>query len=178
MQIQAEELAKRVAEGVNNRERIRKAYKLVFGRDALESEVALGLEYLKSEPLTGYEERKKKVPEPAGGAGPRMRPGGPPPPVEVSSNAGDVTAKPMPTELADAAEQGDQAPVVAAGIPDANPAAAAALGDGAMGMGMMGGFGAGRRGPGAGPAPVKYEATVWGRYAKVLLSSSEFLFIN
>jgi hypothetical protein len=37
----------------------------------------------------------------------------------------------------------------------------------------------GRRGPGGeGPPPVKYEPTVWGRYAKVLLSSSEFLFIN
>jgi hypothetical protein len=45
------------------------------------------------------------------------------------------------------------------------------------GMGMMGGMG--RRGPGReGPPPVKYEPTVWGRYAKVLLSSSEFLFIN
>jgi hypothetical protein len=45
-----------------------------------------------------------------------------------------------------------------------------------FGMGMLAGMG--RRGPGA-PAPeVKYDATVWGRYAKVLLSSSEFLFIN
>ena len=44
-------------------------------------------------------------------------------------------------------------------------------------MGMMGGMG--RRGGGpAGPPPPKYEPTAWGRYAKVLLSSSEFLFIN
>jgi hypothetical protein len=48
-----------------------------------------------------------------------------------------------------------------------------------MGMGMMGGMGGGRRGPGAGrPPEVKYEPTAWGRYAKVLLSSSEFFFIN
>jgi hypothetical protein len=48
-----------------------------------------------------------------------------------------------------------------------------------MGMGMMGGMGAGgRRGQQAAPPPVKYEPTVWGRYAKVLLSSSEFLFVN
>jgi hypothetical protein len=46
-----------------------------------------------------------------------------------------------------------------------------------MGAGMMGGMG-GRRGQGGGPAEVKYDATVWGRYAKVLFSSSEFLFIN
>jgi hypothetical protein len=42
----------------------------------------------------------------------------------------------------------------------------------------MGGVG-GRRGaaPAAVP-PVKYEATAWGRYVKILLSSSEFMFIN
>jgi hypothetical protein len=39
--------------------------------------------------------------------------------------------------------------------------------------------GMGRRGLGAAaPPPIKYEPTVWGRYAKVLLSASEFLFIN
>jgi hypothetical protein len=163
MQMQAEELAKRVADGANNRERIRKAYKTIFGRDATEAEVALGLEYLKSEPLTEYEERKNKKPE--AGAGERMR-GGPGSNVEVSSNApmpgGEVAAKP--------------AAVSEAVVPDANPAAAA---DALLGMGMMGGFGGGpRRGGPGGPPPVKYEATVWGRYAKVLLSSSEFLFIN
>jgi hypothetical protein len=52
-----------------------------------------------------------------------------------------------------------------------------------MGMGMMGGMGmmmpGGRRGPGAAATPeVKYDPTAWGRYAKVLLSSSEFLYIN
>ena len=49
-----------------------------------------------------------------------------------------------------------------------------------MGKGMMGGMMA----MGGGGAAVrvvllvKYEPTAWGRYAKVLLSSSEFLFIN
>jgi hypothetical protein len=37
--------------------------------------------------------------------------------------------------------------------------------------------GRGGRG-GRGPAEVKYEPTAWGRYAKALLSSSEFLFVN
>jgi hypothetical protein len=47
-----------------------------------------------------------------------------------------------------------------------------------MGMGMMGGMG-GRRGGGpAAPTTVKYEPTAWGRYVKILFSSSEFLFIN
>jgi len=46
------------------------------------------------------------------------------------------------------------------------------------GMGGMGGPG-GRRGGGpAVPTTVKYEPTAWGRYVKVLFSSSEFLFIN
>jgi len=51
-------------------------------------------------------------------------------------------------------------------------------------MGMMGGvpgFGGpgGRRGNGPPkPVEVKYDPTVWGRYTKVLLSSTEFTFIN
>jgi hypothetical protein len=45
-------------------------------------------------------------------------------------------------------------------------------------MGMMGGMG-GRRGATPARAPeVKYEPTAWGRYAKILLSASEFFFIN
>jgi hypothetical protein len=57
-----------------------------------------------------------------------------------------------------------------------------------MGMGMMGGFagggggfgggGGGRGRGGARPVEVKYEPTAWGRYAKILLSSTEFTFIN
>ena len=46
-----------------------------------------------------------------------------------------------------------------------------------MGMGMMGGMG-GRRGGPPKAVEIKYEASVWGRYAKILLSSTEFLFVN
>jgi hypothetical protein len=77
-------------------------------------------------------------------------------------------------------------------MPDGAAVADAAAGaDGAapMGMGMMGGMGGfaggfgggpgGRRGAGpAVPTTVKYDPSAWGRYAKVLFSSSEFLFIN
>jgi hypothetical protein len=45
-----------------------------------------------------------------------------------------------------------------------------------MGMGMMGGMG--RPGAGSAAPEIKYDATVWGRYAKILLSSSQFVFIN
>ena len=53
-----------------------------------------------------------------------------------------------------------------------------------MGMGMMGGMSSAAPGGADAavrtrvPAPVKYEPTAWGRYLKVLFSSSEFLFIN
>jgi hypothetical protein len=68
----------------------------------------------------------------------------------------DVAAKPAPAEMPAVAAEGGAG--------------------GAMGLGMMAGMG--RRG-GPPPAPeVKYEATAWGRYAKVLLSATEFLFIN
>jgi mono/diheme cytochrome c family protein len=173
MQVEAEELAKRVAQEANNRERIKKAYRYVYGRDANEREIAFGLEYLKNEPLLEYEERKKKAPEPGPGGPGRRRggpggPGGPPP--EVSGLTSKPEGAPMPTEEAGA----NGAATAAAG---AGAAGAGAGGAGAMGMGMMGGMG-GRRGGPAAPVEVKYEATVWGRYAKVLLSSSEFLFIN
>ena len=46
-----------------------------------------------------------------------------------------------------------------------------------MGMGMMAGM-YGHKGQAPKKVDVKYEATVWGRYAKVLLSSTEFIFIN
>jgi len=157
MQIEAEELAKKVAGEANNRARISKAYRLVFGREATEEEIALGTEYLKTEPLLEYEERKKKAPE----KGPGMR-------REKPEGEKVISANPPPTGVAAKPEQ-----------PAEMPAAAAAEGNaagGAMGMGMMAGMG--RRG-GPPPAPeVKYEATAWGRYAKVLLSATEFLFIN
>ena len=167
MQIEAEELAKRVAGEANNRERIRKAYRLVFGRDATEEEIALGTEYLKAEPLLEYEERKNKKPE----RGPGMRRGE----RMISSNGAPGAAPGV-----------DAKPEATAEMPTAAPAATAEGGAGAgagnagMGAGMMagmGGFG-GRRGGPAPPPEVKYEATAWGRYAKVLLSSTEFLFIN
>jgi len=47
-----------------------------------------------------------------------------------------------------------------------------------MGMGMMAGMPGARRGGPARPAEIKYQPTVWGRYAKLLLSSTEFIFIN
>ncbi len=170
MQMQAEELARRVAGEADNRARIRKAYQYTFGRDATEEEIKLGIEYLSSEPLREYEERKNRPPERGPAGGRRRGPGGPGAPAQISSTAAPGGAP----------EGGDAAaappPITPAGVQAAAAAGAAGGFPGGFGMGMFGGMG--RRGPGAPPPDVKYEVTVWGRYAKVLLSSSEFLFVN
>jgi hypothetical protein len=170
IQVESEELAKRVALEPDNRSRIHKVYMLAYGREPNEEEVKLGLDYLHAEPLREYEENKNKPPEPgAGGRGGRGGRGG-------GTNAAPTTITEAP------------APDGGAGADGGNNAADGAAGAAApMGMGMMGGMGGfggaggagGRGGRGRGGAPdVKYEPTAWGRYAKVLFSSSEFLFIN
>jgi len=146
MQIESEELAKRVAGEPDNRARIRKVYLLAYGRDPSEQEIKLGLDYLHAEPMREYEEEKNKPAEDGGGRGGR---GG--------GAAFTGAAKPEPTE----------------GGADAAPAPPAPE----MGMGMFGGMG-GRGGRGPATPEVKYTPTAWGRYIKVLLSSSEFVFIN
>ncbi len=174
MQIQAEELAKRVAPEPDNRARIRKLYQLAYARDPLEKEIQLGLEYLKSEPDLSYEERKKKAAEKEkeGERDRRGRPGPMGKPGEAAPPGGLLTKTEMPKEMP-AEVAAETAPAEGGAGADAAPAGLP------MGMGMMAGMpGIGRR-PGAPAAEeVKYEPTVWGRYAKVLLSSSEFLFIN
>ncbi len=187
MQIEAEQLVKRVAAEPNNRARVRKLYNITFGRDPNEQEINLALEYLRTEPMKEYLENKNKpkddpkaAPGPGrGGAKPESdakvisdaaKPDMPKDmPKEISKDSGKDSGKDMPAE----------SPAVVA---DAAPAA-----DAGMGMGMMGGmggfggggFGGGGRGRGGAKAvEVKYEPTAWGRYAKVLLSSTEFIFIN
>jgi hypothetical protein len=205
MQLEAEELAKRVANETDNRARIKKAYEYVYGRDATEEEVSLGLNYLKSEPMLEYDEGKTRAPAPGTGGGRRGRGGqggtggqgqGQAKPQTAASDKAPAEGK--SADASEAAADSKAAQTAAAdkpeaakpaSTPDAAEAAAAdtapadAAGDGAatqaampMGMGMMGGMG--RRGGNAAAPEVKYDATVWGRYAKILFSSSEFLFIN
>src|SRR5205085_8095803 len=59
VQQQAELLARRIEAEPSSEARIQKAYRLVFGRAATSEEIKLGLEYVRNEPLKGYEERKK-----------------------------------------------------------------------------------------------------------------------
>ncbi|MEP7352557.1 MAG: PSD1 and planctomycete cytochrome C domain-containing protein [Acidobacteriota bacterium] len=234
VQIEAEELVKKIAAEPNNVARIKKAHQLIYGSEANGEEIALGLEYLSTEPLKEYEEIKAKEKEAsAKGGGRGARPGGGKPQVSKAAPAAPkddagkpeatakdatvaeaqsggsgmpVDAKPAADALAtmtadakpaksDAAKsdmlaktEGDAKPETAVAAKEAaadmpmDPveaaAAVAAAADADMGNGMMGGVN-GRRGarPG-GAAEIKYDPSAWGRYAKVLLSSSEFLFIN
>jgi hypothetical protein len=150
--LEAEEFARRVAGEQDNRSRIRKVYQLAYGREPSEQEIKLGLDYLREEPMREYQENKNKPDDPGGrgrgGIGPAT-----------------ATAKP------EIPEGGENAPT-AEGAADGGAAPVAP-----MGMGMMGGMG-GRGGRGGAAPEVKYEATAWGRYIKVLLSASEFVFIN
>lgn len=158
MQLEAEDLAKKVAAEPNNRARIQKAYQITLGRQPSEEEIRLGLDYLKSEPMLEYAEQKKR------GAEDGLRRGKD----KQVMAATDAAAKP-------AAEAAEDVPAAEGGT-----GAAEAM---PMGMGMMGGVmpeatAASKKDGKPDAAETKYEPTAWGRYAKVLLSSSEFLFIN
>jgi hypothetical protein len=150
VQLEAEALYKRAAAEPDNRARISKLYNLIYGRDPTEAEIEAGLEYLKTEPLKEYEESKKQAEEKE---------------KEKTAKSGDAQGKSDATADADAdtpAGEGEETP--------ADPNAG-------MGMGMMAGV-PGMRGEPAKPKEIKYEPTVGGRYAKLLIGSTEFLFIN
>jgi hypothetical protein len=174
MQVEAEALAKRVAAEPDNRARIRKMYQLAFARDPNEQEIKLGLDYLHTEPLNEYEENKNKPKDKDKDKGERHHDG------EVTTEEGkpvNVDAKPAaPVEEAAPPDVGATGTGADAGEPAAMPADENA----GMGMGMMDGVPGmgGRKGNKPATPPVKYDPTTWGRYAKILLSSTEFLFIN
>lgn len=135
MQQQAERLARRIESEPDNRARVAKAYRIVFGRDPRPEELSAGLDYLAAEPLRAYEERKKQAAE------------------EAKANAGKKPEAAKKGAGADAAK---------------------------MGEGMMAGV-TGPGGPGGTPEDEKKKmlpVTALGRYLKVLLSSSEFLFVD
>jgi hypothetical protein len=129
MQQQGELLARRAASEPTNTARIQKVYRLIFGRSATDEELRAGLEYLGSEPMRAYEERKT---------------------TKDTKDAKDPKDT-KETKIDDSAKE-------------------------MMGDGMMAGVlpGAGKKDEAKKLLPV----TTWGRYAKILLSSSEFLFIN
>ena len=178
VQYEAEELAKRVAGEADNRARIRKLYKLLYGRQPSEQEIVAGIEYLKAEPMLEYEEGKKRPARDAKGDGKKEeKPAASKPPEAMLT--GD--AKPAPAEEAKPAPA--DKPAAAAGSEEGGAGAgqveaADMPAPMEMGMGMMGGVMPGARGGEKKADEVKYEPSAWGRYAKVLISASEFMFIN
>jgi hypothetical protein len=58
MQQQGERLAQRLAGEPDNRARVQKAYRLIFGRAPTDEEMKAGLAFIASAPLKDYEERK------------------------------------------------------------------------------------------------------------------------
>jgi hypothetical protein len=173
VQLEAEALYKRVAAEPDNRARIRKLYTLVYGRDPKEAEIQIGLDYLKTEPIKEYEESKNKAKEKEKEKDKKAEEAEEKPPATEGSAPTTTDAKPaMPKTKAAEAESDSTADAL---MPD--EAAMPAGPNAEMGMGMMAGVPGARRGP-AKPVEIKYEATIWGRYAKLLLSSTEFIFIN
>ena len=191
VQVESESLAKRVAAESDNKARIRKLYTLVYGRPANEAEIDAGLTWLRTEPMKEYEESKKAPKKDrksdAAAEGDKADKNDKADKADKGDKTDKGSGEGAEPASAITANPSDQDPVAAAGsgaevIPVAAEVNAAP--DAAMGMGMMGGMGGmmgngGGRGGRAQAVPeVKYTATVWGRYAKILLSSSEFLFIN
>jgi len=148
VQQQAELVAQKTEAEPTVEARIQKAYRVVFGRAASPEEIRLGLEYLRNEPLKEYEERKKADEEKQ-----KKK-------AEKKDEKNEMTAKP-----------GEPMPAVTPGampdMPDATKMDA---------NGMMSGVVPGAAKPDA-KKPL-LPVTHWGRYVKILLSSTEFMFIN
>jgi Protein of unknown function (DUF1553) len=155
VQQQAELVAKKIEAEPTMESRIQKAYRLVFGRAATAEEVRLGVEYLRNEPLKEYEERKKADEE------------------KEKKKAEEEKKKTEKTDKKEmAAKPADKpadttAPKVIADMPEAPM-----MDPGGMMSGVI---------PGAAKPDEKkplLPVTHWGRYIKVLLSSTEYMFIN
>ncbi|MCY2960805.1 MAG: PSD1 and planctomycete cytochrome C domain-containing protein [Planctomycetota bacterium] len=148
MQQQAELLAKRVEGEAGDAARIQKLYGLLFARAATGEEVAAGLAYLAAEPMKQYEERKALRAKEEAEAAAD--------PAKAAAMAAVKTAK-------DAAKAPDSDAEGEAGDPPSSE------------PGMMAGVKGGEpKKKDQAPLP----ATVLGRYAKVLMSSHEFLYIR
>ncbi len=157
VQQQAELLAQKLEKEPTREARIQKAYRLIFGRTATPEEIKLGLEYVRSEPMKEYEERKKADEEKK----------------KEKEKADEEKKKDADKKDDKMADKKDDKPKEASVIAPLKPEM--------MGMdpnGMMAGVMPPP--PGAKPDDKKpiLPVTIWGRCIKVLLSSTEFMFIN
>jgi mono/diheme cytochrome c family protein/cytochrome c553 len=72
MQQHAEKLAEKVAEEPDDPARIRKVYRLIFGRSPTDAEIDAGREFLKSEALQQYQDRRAELKKADGAKNPAM----------------------------------------------------------------------------------------------------------
>ncbi len=160
VQQQGELLAKRVADEPTNTARIQKIYRILYGRAATAEELQAGIDYLRTEPMRDYEERKAAKEKEAKDK-------------EKDKEKLKIAAKTLsPPEVKP--EAATEEAEVAADSSESKPEAVKP----AMGEGMMAGM---KKKPGEKPeeeAKPMLPVSVWGRYAKILLSSTEFTFIN
>ncbi len=150
MQQQAELLAERVASETGDAAKIKKLYVLAFGREATEPEIEVGLAYLAAEPMKEYEERKAAREK------------------EAAEAAADPAKAKVMAAAAAAAKKEALKPKDEGDDEDAEMSPAPV-------PGMMAGV------KDDDPRKKNKEqrpTTVLGRYAKVLLSSHEFLFVR
>jgi len=153
VQQQAELVAKNSESEPTTEARIQKVYRIVFGRAATAEEIRLGIDYLRNEPLKEYEERKKADEE------------------KEKKKAEEENKKTDKKEMAD--KPADKPTDVVIAPPKAEMPEAPMMDPGGMMAGVV---------PGAGAKSDEKKpllpVTHWGRYIKVLLSSTEFMFIN
>jgi hypothetical protein len=168
VQQQAELVASRVEAEPTSEGRIRKIYRIVFGRAATPEEVKLGLDYLRTEPLKEYEERKKAEEEKEKKKAEEERLKA----EKQKTEKKEMTGK--PGEPAPAAAPSLAPPPAAApptnpspDMPDPN-----AMDPGGMMAGVVPGADKGEA------AKPLLPVTHWGRYVKILLTSTEFIFIK
>ena len=168
MQQQGELLARRLAGEPNNTARIQKAYRLIFGRAPTDAEIKVGLSYITTEPLKDYEERKntkaaKETKDTKDAKDTKNTKDAKD--TKSANEAKDAKGAPDAKDAKESAEANDNKD---AKTDDAKPEPSA--------DGMMAGVVPGAAKPE--DAKKLLPVTPWGRYLKVLLSSSEFLFVD
>ena len=160
VQQQAELVGKKTEAELTTEARIQKVYRLVFGRAATAEEIRLGIDYLRNEPLKEYEERKKADEEKE-----KKK-------VEEEKKKTEE-AKKKTDQKEMAGKPADKSAEAVIAPPKADMPEAPMMDPGGMMAGVV---------PGAAAKSDEKKpllpVTHWGRYIKVLLSSTEFMFIN
>jgi hypothetical protein len=114
MQQHAEKLTERVMGEPTEEARIQKAYRLIFGRTASPAEIQAGREFLATEPMKQYEERKAAAEKAKALAATGGEKPGTPPPEPVGTGPAEEAPADAPE-----AEPGMMAGVTASKVPAA-----------------------------------------------------------